>query len=101
MVTAFVQHTVVTVTSMNRRVTIVTYEDIMAVDDDQSWELNNTALKSIRQENEEAPGVPASNLPRWGVPLFENDPHKVLTLERGVREDFWMREPYQEWSWKK
>ena len=50
----------------------------------QDWKLNNIALKSIRDSNEDPIGTPAV----WGVDLFEQNEFPVLTLVRGHEEAY-------------
>ena len=73
----------------------------MALPDDQPWKLNNTALKSIRFSNEDCPGCPRRDMPKWGVSLFSSDTVQVHTLQRGDKTDYELVEPFQPWSWKK
>ena len=73
----------------------------MALPDDQPWKLNNTALKSLRHSNEERPGCPRLDMPKWGVSLFSSDTVQVHTLQRGDKTDYELVEPFQPWSWKK
>ena len=79
----------------------VTVDTIMALPDDQPWKLNNTALKSMRHSNEDCPGCPRPDIPRWGVSLFSSDTVQVHTLQRGDKTDYELVQPFQPWSWKK
>jgi len=83
------------------RMSVVTLAMIMALDDDQPWKLNNTALKSMRYSNEDCPGCPRRDIPRWGVSLFSSDTVQVHTLQRGDKTDYELVQPFQPWSWKK
>ena len=63
---------------------VYTIKDIMLAPD-QSWKLSNTALKSMRDTNEDPPGRPIV----WGVPLLD-EPHQfwVPTLYRTKGTDY-------------
>ena len=63
----------------------------------QPWALNNTALKSIRDGNENPPGVPTTD---DGVDLFAEDPYPIKTLQRGKGMGYELGEPTQPWSWR-
>ena len=61
----------------------------------QAWPLNNTALKSIRDSNEDPPGFPNN-----GVDLFHIDPFLIKTLHRSKGMDYELKYPLQPWSWR-
>ena len=63
----------------------------------QPWTLNNTALKDIRDSNENPRGTP--NTER--VELFGSDPFDVRTLTRSKGTDYELGEPLQPWSWRR
>ena len=74
---------------------LVTFEEIRAAGH-QDWQLDNTALKTIRSQGEVPPFL------HWsGVDLTHSDPYPVLTLERGNGPEFELVEPQQEWSWRR
>ena len=76
---------------------LVTFEEIRAAGK-QDWQLDNTALKSIRFQGESPPGTPLD----WkGVDLTHSDPYWVLTCRRGKGPAFEMVEPQRPWSWRK
>ena len=84
---------------------IVTRDDILAARE-QAWELNNIALKTIRDTNE---GPPGWVLPTRGdgVDLFGHEEYPVLSLERPHDTDpehspmdYKLVLPYQQWNWK-
>ena len=62
----------------------------------QTWSLNNTALKSIRDTHEDPPGTPTTN----GVDLFDQDPFLIKTLVRDKGMDYQLVEPEHPWSWR-
>ncbi len=62
----------------------------------QAWAFNNTALKSIRDTNENPPGFPAVD----GVDLFDHDAYDIKTLHRTKGMDYDLRDPLQPWSWR-
>ena len=62
----------------------------------QSWHLNNTALKFIRDSNEDPPGCPQQQI----IDLFK-DELEIKTLRRGFGEAYELVLPMQPWSWKK
>ena len=72
----------------------------------QPWQLNNAALKSIRDTNENPPGWPSVS---WdhegcgyaGVELFDHDPYPIKTLRRTTGMHYELTDPEQPWSWRK
>ena len=63
----------------------------------QAWDLNSTALKHIRDTNEDPPGNPTVE----NVDLSQTDTMQIPTLYRTTGEAYELRPPYQEWSWRK
>ena len=78
---------------------VVTFDDIRAGPPPHAWELNNTALKSIRSCGEDPPGYPS--IPEgYGKELFDRDPFPIHTLQRTKGMAFELVEPEQPWSWR-
>ena len=65
----------------------------------QKWELNNTALKSIRDCGEDPPGYPKMP-PGYGKELFDRDPFPIQTLRRTKGMHYELVDPVQPWSWR-
>ena len=62
----------------------------------QEWSRNNTALKTLRDTNEQPEGVPT----RWGVDLTNADPIFIQTCLRTTGVEYKLGEPKQPWSWR-
>ena len=78
---------------------VVTVEDIRrSGSGTQRWALNNTALKSLRDSNEQPPGFPTGD---GRVDLTNLDPCEVLTLHRTKGMEYELLQPMQPWSWRR
>ena len=78
---------------------VATVEDIRRIGvGTQPWALNNTALKSLRDSNEQPPGFPVGD---GLVDLTNLDPFEVYTLHRTVGMEYELQEPKQPWSWRR
>ena len=75
---------------------IVTQQEIRRWGE-QAWELNSTALKSIRDTHEFPAGTPYTRR----VDLFDKDPFYIFTLKRSSGTAYELIEPKQPWSWRK
>ena len=74
----------------------MTMEDIESAPS-QARALSNTALKSIRDTNENPPGYPVVGR----VDLFETpDGFLIKTLQRDKGMDYILADPLQPWSWR-
>ena len=62
----------------------------------QAWKLNSTALKFIRDSNENPPGYPVNQ----GVDLFLHGSYPVMTLQRTIGTRYAFVFPLQPWSWR-
>jgi len=61
----------------------------------QTWGLNSTALKHIRDMHE-VQGVPTC----FRVDLFDKDPYDILSLSKNKGMEYRLVEPHQPWSWR-
>ena len=78
---------------------VATVEDIRRIGaGTQPWALNNTALKSLRDSNEQPPGFPVGD---GLVDLTNLDPFEVYTLHRTVGMEYELQQPRQPWSWRR
>ena len=76
---------------------VVHIEEIRSTSGQQKKQLNNQALKSIRDTNEVSIGVPFN----WrGVELIHKHTFEVMSLEHGKGEAYRLFEPKVPWSWK-
>ena len=83
---------------------VATVEDIRRIGaGTQPWALNNTALKSLRDSNEQPPGFPVGD---GLVDLTNSDPLEVYTLmeyepqlPRQPWREYELQLPRQPWSW--
>lgn len=71
----------------------------------QPWALHNTALKSIRDTNENPPGFPTTDAVVLfshgdGDAVVDQDPYQIMTLNRSVGMDYTLSQPLQPWSWR-
>ena len=78
---------------------VATVEDIRRIGvGTQPWALNNTALKSLRDSNEQPPGFPVGG---GLVDLTNLDPVEAYTLHRTVGMEYELQQPRQPWSWRR
>ena len=78
---------------------VATVEDIRRIGvGTQPWALNNTALKSLRDSNEQPPGFPVGD---GLVDPTNLDPFEVYTLHRTVGMEYELQQPRQPWSWRR
>ena len=80
---------------------IATWEDIQAVQLTQTRNMNNTALKWLRDSNEMPRGQPMGFAAMFGHDLSQNDPIEIGVLRLTKGHDYeWVKGQRQQWPWR-